>query len=215
MSLSGGSVALLVGSETPASAEHGDWVVVHELSHLGTASFVNEGHWLEEGLATYYEPVLRERAGWMREEDLWSHFVSQMPRGLHRPGDPPSLEDRDDIDSTYWGGALFVFLADVRIRAATRGQRSFDDVLRASLARLGDATHAATVAQFLQVGTEATGTPALLQVETTFAVHGDTVDLDQLWASLGIVPGADGHVTLREDAPLAYVRHGIATGRQD
>jgi len=215
LSLAGGSVALLVGSETPASAEHGDWVVVHELSHLGTPSFVGEGHWLEEGLATYYEPVLRERAGWMREEDLWKHFVSQMPRGVHRQGEPPSLEERDDIDSTYWGGALFAFLADVRIRSASRGQRSLDDVLRSSLARLGDATHEATLADFIRVAGEATGSGAFGEVYSHFAMGGEPVDLDGIWRSLGVVQQPDGTVTMRDDAPLASVRRGIATGHQD
>jgi hypothetical protein len=215
LSLAGGSVALLVGSDTPASAEHGDWVVVHELSHLGTVSFVGEGHWLEEGLATYYEPVLRERAGWMREEDLWKHFVSQMPRGVHKEGEPPSLEERDDIDSTYWGGALFAFLTDVRIRTVSRGQRSLDDVLRASLARLGDATHEATLADFVRVAGEATGNGAFGEVYSHFAMGGEAVDLDGIWRSLGVVAKPDGTVTLRDDAPLASVRRGIATGHQD
>ena len=215
LSLAGGSVALLVGSDTPASAEHGDWVVVHELSHLGTASFVGEGHWLEEGLATYYEPVLRERAGWMREEDLWKHFASQMPRGVHKDGEPSSLEERDDIDSTYWGGALFCLLADVRLRTVSHGKRSLDDVLRASLARLGDATHEAKLADFLRVGTEATGSGALGEVYWHFAIGGEPVDLEGIWRSLGIVLQPDGSVSLRDDAPLAAVRHGIATGHQD
>src|SRR6202034_3713579 len=82
MSLAGASAALLVGHDTRLAQFHNDWVSVHELFHLGTPSFVGEGHWLEEGLATYYEPVLRERAGWMREAELWQHFAREMPRGL-------------------------------------------------------------------------------------------------------------------------------------
>ena len=84
LSLAGASVALLFGTETPAAQMHDEWVPVHELFHLGTPSFVGEAHWLEEGLATYYEPVLRERAGWMREADLWQHFAREMPRGLRK-----------------------------------------------------------------------------------------------------------------------------------
>ncbi len=114
LSLAGASVLLLFGYQTPADAVGSDWVVVHELSHLGPPSFVGQGHWLEEGLATYYEPILRERSGWMRPEDLWGHFVREMPRGLRKRGEPPSLEERDEIDSTYWGGALFAPLASVR-----------------------------------------------------------------------------------------------------
>jgi predicted metalloprotease with PDZ domain len=212
LSMAGASVALLFGSATSPASMHDDWVVVHELFHLGTPTFVGEGHWLEEGLATYYEPILRERAGWMSEADLWKHFVKEMPRGLRKDGEPPSLEDRDDIDSTYWGGALFALLADVDVLRETGGARSLDDVVRAVLAREGDATHTARVADFLRVGDESTGTRALTGAYARYAVGGQTVDLDALWRSLGIVVGEGGSVTLRDDAPLAPLRRAIAAG---
>jgi predicted metalloprotease with PDZ domain len=212
MSLAGGSVVLLFGAETSAASAHADWVVVHELSHLGMASLVGEAHWLEEGLATYYEPILRERAGWMSEEELWAHFAHQMPRGQRKPGDPASLEAREDIDSTYWGGALFCLLADLRIRATSRGTKSLDDVMRAVHERLGDATHGTGLADFIRVGDEATGTDALAQVHAHFAVAGEPVDLAVTWQALGVVPGANGDVTLRDDAPLAWVRRAIGAG---
>jgi predicted metalloprotease with PDZ domain len=212
MSLSGASVALLFGSQTQASFEHDDWVVVHELSHLGTASFMGEGHWLEEGLATYYEPILRERAGWMTERQLWEHFVREMPRGVPRAGEPPDIEERDDTDSTYWGGALFAFLADMRTRTSTQGARSLDDAMRGALARLGDATHEARLADFLRTGDDATGTDALAEVDATFAQRGQAPDLEAIWRSLGVESRPDGTVVLHDDAPLAAVRRGISLG---
>ena len=212
MSLSGGSVVLLFGADTKAASSREDWVVVHELSHLGTVSFVGEGHWLEEGLATYYEPILRERAGWMTEADLWRHFAEEMPRGVHKDGEPPDLEDRDDIDSTYWGGALFAMLADLEIRKASGGKRSLDDVLRASLQELGDATRQAKVLDFIRVGDQAAGSSALSGVYERVALHGGAVDLRALWEALGVVKHPDGTVTLRDDAPLASTRKALAAG---
>jgi predicted metalloprotease with PDZ domain len=194
---------------------HDEWVVVHELFHLGTPSFVGEGHWLEEGLATYYEPIARARAGWMTEAALWSHFAREMPRGLRAPGDPTDLEDRDDIDATYWGGALFAFAADVGIRSASGGARSLDDVLRAVLAREGDATHASRVAAFLRDGDAAVASHALSSVYGSWAVRGENPDLDALWAKLGVEgvdavrAGSRSEVLLRDDAPWASVRKGI------
>jgi predicted metalloprotease with PDZ domain len=185
---------------------------VHELFHLGTPSFVGEAHWLEEGLATYYEPVLRERAGWMREEDLWRHFAREMTRGLRKDGDPPGLDDRDDIDSTYWGGALFALLADVRIRKATRGEHSLDDVLRAALVQLGDATHAARLVDFVRVGDAVTGTHVLSDLVAHDAVAGEPIDLEGLWRELGVTTTPGGGVLLSEDAPQAAVRKGIGAG---
>ncbi|MGO9836205.1 MAG: hypothetical protein ACLP1X_18550 [Polyangiaceae bacterium] len=208
MSLAGASVALLFGDRARPERAHGDWVVVHELFHLGCPSFVGEGHWLEEGLATYYEPLLRERAGWLSETDLWTHFVGNMLRGLRKDGDPASLEDRDDIDSTYWGGALFAFLADVRIRETTRGSRSLDDAMRAVLGRLGDATREARVADFVRTGDEATGTTVLADLYRTWVTLGENADLDDLWRRLG-VQAKDGRVTFDSGAPLAFVRSGL------
>jgi predicted metalloprotease with PDZ domain len=210
MSLAGASVALLFGAETRAEGAHQDWVVVHELFHLGTPSFVGEGHWLEEGLATYYEPVLRERAGWISDADLWRHFAKEMPRGLRKPGEPASLEERDDIDSTYWGGALFALLADVQIRQATGGARSLDDVMREVLSREGDATHTARVADFLRVGDEATRGRVLADLYARFVVSGEPVDLEALWRSLGVPGEADAAKRLNDAAPLAALRRSIS-----
>ena len=207
MSLTGGSVMLLFGSQTAFRSEHDDWVVVHELFHLGMPSFVGEGHWLEEGMATYYEPVLRARAGWTSAEALWQHFVHEMPRGLRKADEPASLEERDDIDSTYWGGALFALLADVRIREATKGARSLDDVMRAALAQMGDSTHVGTVAQFLRIGDEAVGGHVLADLYAGYALRGEAVDLDALWRALGV----DGEPERPlHDAPLAALRKAVS-----
>jgi hypothetical protein len=216
LSLAGASVALLFGDETPASGVRDNWVVVHELFHLGCPSFAGEGRWLEEGLATYYEPILRARAGWMTEAALWSHFVREMPRGLRGSGDPPGLEDRDDIDSTYWGGALFALLADVRSRAATGNQRSLDDVMRTLRQRVGGATELARLTDFLRTAEDATGAREVSAVYDSWALRGENVDLDALWARLGVggLDEARSHgslVTLRDDAPLASVRRAIAS----
>jgi predicted metalloprotease with PDZ domain len=215
LSLTGASVALLFGDDTPASGVRDNWVVVHEFFHLGCPSFADEGRWLEEGLATYYEPILRARGGWMTEAALWSHFVREMPRGLRRSGDPPALEDRDDIDSTYWGGALFALLADVRSRAATGNQRSLDDVIRALRRRVGGATKLAHLADFLRTAEEATGVGEISAVYDSWALRGENIDLDALWTRLGVGGLEEARrqgslVTLRDDAPLASVRRAIA-----
>ncbi len=211
MSLAGASVALLFGDQAQPEHAHEDWVVVHEFFHLGCPSFVGEGHWLEEGLATYYEPLLRERAGWMSETDLWTHFASNMPRGVRKDGEPPSIEDRDDIDSTYWGGALFAFLADVGIREATHNTRSLDDAMRAILATEGDATRQARVADFVRTADEATGARVVADLYRTWAMLGQDAGLDTLLRKLG-VQAKDGKVTLDDKAPLASLRRGISAG---
>jgi hypothetical protein len=208
LSLSGASCAILVGDELPAARLHADWVLVHELFHMGCPSFVGEGHWLEEGLATYYEPILRARAGWMTERDLWAHFADQMRRGVPKAGEPPSIEERDDIDSTYWGGALFALLADVVLR---EHGSSLDDTLRAVHARGGDATHTWKMADVFRVGDAQSKTRVLEDVYASFAVRGEAPELAGFFASLGVHVEAGG-IRLDDAAPRASLRRAIATG---
>ncbi|MBS2016945.1 MAG: hypothetical protein JST00_28925 [Deltaproteobacteria bacterium] len=210
LSLAGASVVVVVGDRMPASARTHDWVLVHELFHLGFPTFRGEGRWLGEGLATYYEPILRARAGWTSETDVYRQFARNMPRGLANRGSGAGLAHRDDLDSIYWGGALFCFAADVRIREETRGKRSLDDVLRLALSRGGDATRVWTVSEVVKVADEATGTTVFSEMYDRHAARGERIDLDGLMASLGIDRGG---AELDDRRPLAWVRRDIVGTR--
>jgi predicted metalloprotease with PDZ domain len=123
-------------------------------------------------------------------------------------GSSAGLAQRDDLDSIYWGGALFCFAADVRIREATRGKHSLDDVVRAALARGGDATKVWTVAEVVQLGDEVTDTKVLSTMYERYAARGERIDLDGLFSSLGVDRDGAG-VGLDERRPLAWVRRQI------
>jgi hypothetical protein len=208
LSLAGASVVVVVGENMPAAARRRDWVLVHELFHLGFPTFRGEGRWLGEGLATYYEPVLRARAGWTTEAEVYRQFARNMPRGLPAIGSSSGLAHRDDLDSIYWGGALFCFAADVRIREATHGRHSLDDVVRAALARGGDATQVWTVAQVVKLGDDETGTTVLSEMYDRYAARGERMDIDGLFASLGI--DRDGNKVDRANGQsLAWIRQSI------
>jgi hypothetical protein len=208
LSLAGASVVLVVGDKMQAAARHRDWVLVHELFHLGFPTFRGEGRWLGEGLATYYEPILRARAGWATEPEVYRQFARNMPRGVPPRGSSVGLAQREDLDSIYWGGALFCFAADVSIRQETRGKHSLDDVIRAALARGGDATKVWTVAEVVRLGDEVTGTTVLSTMYDRYAARSDRIDLDGLFASLGVDREANT-IDLDERRPLAWVRRQI------
>ncbi|MDB4941320.1 MAG: hypothetical protein JWP97_854 [Labilithrix sp.] len=210
LSLAGASVVLVVGDRMKEAARRDDWVLVHEMFHLGFPTFRGEGRWLGEGLATYYEPILRARAGWMTADDVYRQFARNMPRGVPARGAATrSLAERDDLDSIYWGGALFCFAADVRIRAETRGKRSLDDVVRAALARGGDATKVWTVAEVIALGDEVTGTKVLSDMVVRHASGGERIDIEGLLASLGIAKDGVRARAAREEPPMAWVRRQI------
>ncbi|HEY2367884.1 MAG TPA: hypothetical protein VGH87_15910, partial [Polyangiaceae bacterium] len=69
LSLGGSSVIALTGTRLTKDETHHDWVLVHEMTHLGFPTIGNV-RWLTEGLATYYEPILRTRKGWRTPESL-------------------------------------------------------------------------------------------------------------------------------------------------
>jgi hypothetical protein len=208
LSLGGASIIALTGASLPADKTHADWVVVHEMTHLG---FPTMGiRWLTEGLATYYEPILRERAGWIDARALWKWFVEQMPRGVPDAGSELALDKRDTIDDIYWGGAIFMLLADVGIRSATDGKKSFDDVMRAVLGKGGDATVAWSLARVLAVAREATGTNVMSDLVQRYGVRGERVDLNALFTELGVVH--HGSVTFDDSAPKAAIRRAMERG---
>jgi len=220
----GASILLAFGARAGEKALHDDWILTHELVHLGVPSFFEEGRWLGEGLATYYEPVLRTRAGLRSDASLWAEFAAQMPRGLASPGEA-SLPRTKDHDRTYWGGATFALAADVLIRARTGGARSLDDGLRAVQGRGGDATQVWSVASFLRVVDEAVGVRATQDLyalaERSAGCPGQrwglvclpeaSPELTGLFRALGVERlKRRGEIALHDDAPLARLRRKIA-----
>jgi hypothetical protein len=206
LSLAGASVVLVLGDKMPSTARHKDWVLVHELFHLGFPTFRGEGRWLGEGLATYYEPILRARVGWTTEAETFRQFARNMPRGQPAKGSNVGLSAREDLDAIYWGGATFCLAADVRIREETRGRKSLDDVLRAALDLGGDATRVWTLHDVLRVGDAATGTNVLSDMYARYAARGERIDLEGILSSLGV--SADAHDS-DDSRPLAWIRRGI------
>src|SRR5436190_4757762 len=81
--LGGGGATTLLGIPSDATLEdlRESWVLVHELIHTALPSLAAQHHWLEEGLATYLEPVARARAGALGPEKVWGDLVEGLPKG--------------------------------------------------------------------------------------------------------------------------------------
>ena len=100
----GGRITIGVGNETSSSEFAGDWILTHEMVHLAFPSVGEKHHWMEEGIATYVEPIARIRAGHLRPGQVWLDLVRDMPQGLprseiegsitHAPGGEPIGEER-------------------------------------------------------------------------------------------------------------------------
>ena len=79
---------------------------------------------MEEGLATYIEPIARVQAGELPAKQIWRDMLDGMPKGEPQPGDK-GLDRTHTWGRTYWGGALFCLVADVQIRVATAIAKDF------------------------------------------------------------------------------------------
>jgi hypothetical protein len=202
----GAAVRITLGAEATETDLARDWVLVHELTHVALPSVARRHHWLEEGLATYVEPLARARAGLLDPEQVWVDLVAGLPKGLPAPGDR-GLDHTPTWGRTYWGGCLFAFLADVEIRRRTDNRRGLEHALRAILAA-GNIETSATLPPLFAIGDRATGVPVLEELYTRMKDTPAWVDLDVLWRELG-VRVEDGRARFDDAAPLAAVRRAI------
>jgi hypothetical protein len=203
----GGLIKIRVGRETDARELANDWMLTHEMVHLSFPAMADEHHWIEEGIAVYVEPIARIQAKQMSGEQMWADLVRDMPKGLPQDGDK-GLDHTHTWGRTYWGGALFCFVADVEIRKQTHNKKGLQDALRGILNAGGDITHDWELIRALEIGDRVTGTTVLSEQYAKWKDQPAQVDLASMWRDLGIA--AEGkNVRVTEDAPLAGVRRAI------
>ncbi len=198
-----------VGRRSDRSDFREDWVLVHEMLHLGYPMLDRRHRWMREGLSTYVEPIVRARAGLTTEQGVWRRLTSRMHHGLPRAGDE-GLDRTPTWGRTYWGGALYWLIADVRIRRETDGRHSLRDALRAIARAGGTARVRWPIERGLAIGDRATGTHVLVSLYRAMARAPYPVDLDALFERLGVTDPAD----LNDDAPLAGLRRAITRRRE-
>ncbi|MGQ0675067.1 MAG: hypothetical protein ACT4N4_03130 [Rhodospirillales bacterium] len=205
----GATLMLRFGALARAGELRREWVLVHELIHLGGPFVIPRGAWLMEGMATYVEPLLRARAGWISPEELWREFAGEMARGF----DALTREGLDRVSrrGVYWGGALFMLLADLEIRERTGGRASLETCLGGVLAAGGDTTARWSREQVYRACDAATGSFAMRRLAAEYAEKPGALDLAALWRDLG-VGVEDGGVRFDDAAPRAGLRRAITAG---
>jgi hypothetical protein len=207
----GGLVTIQVGAETTRTDFRSDWMLTHEMLHLAFPSVRRDHHWIEEGIATYVEPVARVRARQMEASEMWYELVRDLPQGLPAPGDK-GLDHTHTWGRTYWGGAFFCLLADVDIHRQTENRKGLDDALRGILEAGGNITQDWELQKVLSIGDRTTGVQVLSSLYDKMKDQPFTVDLDALWKELGIE--RDGKtVRFIDSAPLAATRKAMTYGQ--
>ncbi len=207
-----GLIRIGVGNQTSMEELRDDWMMTHEMIHLAFPSVEENHHWAEEGISTYVEPIARIRAGEMDEMEMWRDLMRDMAKGLPEAGDE-GLDHTHTWARTYWGGALFCFVADVEIRKRTQNRKGLEDALRGILNAGGDIRSEWKLEDAFQAGDRATGAPVLTEMLAKWKDQPVMIDLPEMWKQLG-VRTENGRVALSDDAPLANIRRAI-TRRDD
>lgn len=207
----GGLIRIHVGRETKMADLEADWMLTHEMVHLGFPSMADQHHWIEEGMATYVEPIARVRAGHLDAHQMWFELVRDLPQGLPEVGDQ-GLDNTHSWARTYWGGALFCFLADLEIHKQTHNRKGLDDAFRGILGAGGDIRRDWEIRKALRVGDEATGVAVLVPLYEKMKDQPYDVDLSARWKDLGVERSGDT-VRFLDSAPLREVREAITYGR--
>lgn len=133
-----------------------DWTAVHEMTHLVSPYVEREEAWLLEGLATYYQQILRAREGLLTPEDAWREMLAGFERG-RREGtgrilaeESRSMRETFAFGRVYWAGAAIAFLADIEYRRRT--EESLDDAMRRAGAYRDERMSAAEVIERMDGG---------------------------------------------------------------
>ena len=203
----GAKIAIAVGRSSTSADFADDWVLTHEMVHLAFPSVAQEHHWIEEGSATYIEPIARTRAGDLTPEKVWGDLVEGLPQGLPKSGDR-GLDFTPTWGRTYWGGALFCLLADIEIRKRTANGKGLEDALRAILNAGGTIESDWSLTRALDVGDRATGFPVLRELYDKMKAAAVPTDLKALWTNLGVAR-RNGKIEFNDAAPLAPIRKAI------
>jgi len=203
----GSAIRIHVGRSVDEDTLNRDWILVHEMIHLALPNVPRQNLWLQEGNATYVEPIARAQAGQLDPAEVWRWSIEGMPKGKPMPGDR-GLDYTPTWGRIYWGGAAFWLLADVEIYEQTDGRHDLRDALRAINHASGGNGANWTAQQVMAAGDRATGVDVLSRLYGEMGAAPVQTDLDAVFARLG-VSEVNGQLVFDEGAPLAAFRRHL------
>ncbi len=203
-----------VDQTRPLSEFRADWTATHELSHLALPYLGTSNAWLSEGMASYYQNVLRARAGLLTEREAWQKLHDGFQRGVRGTrgltlADASRNMRRDGaFMRVYWSGAAVALKTDIALRVETDGRHSLATALDCLQRCCLPADRRWSADELIDRVDAITGTDVMRRL---YEQHVDSRRFPELEADynrLGLsVVG--GRVELREAAPLAGIRAAI------
>lgn len=206
----GVAVLLYVREDASFQALRDDWTAAHELAHLFHPYLGNDGRWLAEGLASYYQNVLRARVGLLDQAQAWRELDAGFGRGRRETSgarlDELSRRRRGGTMRVYWAGAAYWLEADLALRREHGSD--LDAVLsqyaRCCLRGTGRVEPEAFVTQLDRIA----GGDVFRRLYQRYAASRAFPPLDAAYAALGLETRAGTlHFSTQPDA--ARLRHAV------
>jgi predicted metalloprotease with PDZ domain len=213
----GGGIAaeFFIDENRPISEFRSDWTATHELSHMLLPYVSSRDRWLSEGLASYYQNVLRARDGRLTEEQAWQKLHSGFERGKRATrGDSLAKATRSGRRATmrvYWSGAAIMLKADTRLRELTGGRQSIDTAMSSLQGCCFEEGRYWRAQELFGELDRLTGYTVFMDLFHEHVLDDEFPDLRRTYTQLGIVPRS-ASVQLNPDAPLNQVRYQIMHG---
>jgi hypothetical protein len=218
----GDAVHLYVNQRLSADEFMADWVLVHELSHLLHPVINAPDRWLSEGIASYYQNVLRARAGLKSAPWAWNALHAGFERGIRGTTSGRSLAEvsetmmRDrSFMRVYWSGAAIALLADVELRRHSGGKQSLDTALAAFHDCCLPADRSWSARELMRKLDQLTGTTVFMGLYRKHVDADDFPDLDAVYGELGLQSISTTSLRLDPTAPGAAICEAIMTAPED
>jgi len=214
----GNALHLLVDPAQPATEFDKGWVAVHELSHLMHPYLGDRGSWLAEGLATYYQNVLRARSGLLTSDQAWDRLREGFADAAKSRYDDTLEQAAADMHEThafrrvYWSGAAYWLTVDRDLRRGSAGKLNMET----ALSRFRDCCLPAYAdwrpEQFVAKLDELLGVRIFSSRYREFAAMQQFPDWRKLYGELGIREGNGAHLQFDDAARDAKWREAIMAG---
>lgn len=206
----GAVVRINVGTEVTQTQFDNDWVMTHEMMHSALPFLPYRALWVQEGAATYLEPIARALAGHGPSDAVWKQALDGMPKGLASPSEG-GMDGTTRWGRLYWGGATFWLNAEMAIYRATDGAKSLRGALSAIAPHFGGNGTFSQPEAVMDVGDGHLGQAILRPLYDSYS--GEHVDpqLRQRFADLGVAMGPDEELRYDDRAALAQLRRNITS----
>jgi len=218
----GDAVHLYINQRLSEQVFMDDWVMVHEFSHLLHPFIDSSDRWLSEGIASYYQNVLRARVGMKSAELAWNKLHAGFERGIRGTTRGRSLAEvsetmmRDrSFMRVYWSGAALALLADVELRRGSDGVQSLDTALAALSACCLPAERSWTAHELMQKLDRITDTTVFMDLYRKHVDSDDFPDLGAVYAELGLQPMSATGLRLDPTASGAAICAAIMAAPED